>query len=112
MGCASCGGNNNVKKKPPYVNQFNQNNFIPMKAYIEQLGWRFIGMCGCRDNKSMFVNDIIVGWQIHISPAGNRMGILQMFGPDGKERHVAGGYNYQHVYQYWLGTKDKIKIIE
>jgi hypothetical protein len=85
-----------------------------MRTYIEQLGWKYIGMCGCSDNKAVFINDAISGWKIEIAPMGTRMEIWQMFnGIDGKKRGTAGPMNYLNVYDYWInksGDNMKIKI--
>lgn len=112
MSCSTCGGNNVKKRNNNNSIVITTNNILPMRTYIEQLGWKYIGMCGCTDNKAVFINDSIEGWKIEIAPMGLRMEIWQMFnGIDGKKRGIGGPQNYEQVYDYWINKSgDNIKI--
>ena len=107
MACTSCGKG---RKKMNIV--INSNNVLPMRTWIEQLGWYYVGKCGCSENKSMFLNNSYPEWKIEIAPLGNRMEIWRMFSPiDGKKIRVGGLQNYQDVYNHWLiNDFNKIKI--
>lgn len=103
MGC-NCGSATG-KQTPAQRNKPPQ-----MRSWFESQGWRYVGGCGCSSAKDVFVNDSIPGWQVWISPNNQRMSVMQMFGPDHKERGIAGPQNYQQVYGYWMSNRDKLKI--
>ena|ERR1035437_104057 len=107
-----CGNDNNLKKRNNNNIVITSSNVLPMRTFIENLGWKYIGMCGCSENKAVFVHADIPEWKIEIAPMGSRMEIWQMFNAiDGKKRHVAGPMNYVDIYDYWYNNeRDKIKI--
>lgn len=103
-GCTTCGGNASHITNNVVIT--NQTNGMNMKEYIESLGWKYIGMCGCSENKAVYTNSTIPNWKIEIAPLALRMEIWQTFSNvDGKKRGIGGPANYVEVYDYWINVE-------
>ena len=110
MACSSCGNKN--KQKQPDMARIAQPNLTPsgpMKDYIISQGWIYIGLCGCKTNKEMYINPLYPNVQIWMTKTGDIMQLRMKYdGPDTVVRAVAGKDNYMSVYSWWI-TQNHIR---
>jgi hypothetical protein len=73
-----------------------------MKQFIESLGWKYIGDCGCSPKKMMYANSEIKNYQIWISKQWDKMFIKRKYDRDMKNVAIANGTNYETIYKHWI----------
>lgn len=75
-----------------------------MKEYFQSIGWVFGGMCGCRENKSIYTNPEYPEWQVWLTTQGDRCEFRKSYGNerDTSIKGRAGQMNYKDAYEYWV----------
>ena len=75
-----------------------------MIQFIEALGWVFVGICGCRENKRMYVNSDFPTWQVWVTPNNSTLQMRKKYtqSADTTLKGIGGVANYQQVYNYWI----------
>ena len=74
----------------------------PMKQFVESLGWKYIGDCGCSPKKMMYSNPNVQGFQLWISKQYDKMFIKKRFDREMKNIAVANTTNYETIYNHHI----------
>lgn len=79
-----------------------------MKKFLADLGFKYIGGCGCRIPKDRYMNNDnpkYSGWEIWITPNESRMEVRK-FDPrnyrDSQIKGIANANNFITVFNYWI----------
>ena len=104
MACLSCGG---VGTKPG--NQIYTGTVeLSMIQYFESIGWKYQGLCGCRENYKVYTNAEIPTWQVWVHAMGNSVQFRRVYSPaDIVRKGMAGLENYKQGYDYWVLNSEK-----
>lgn len=73
-----------------------------MKDFVFNMGWKYIGDCGCNPKKMMFSNPNNTGYQLWITKGWDKMFIKKKYDRDMKNVAIANGTNYETIYNHWI----------
>lgn len=96
---------NNTTIQPPMAEITIQSTGVPMRRYIEDRGWKYVGGCGCANAMDIFRNVDFPDKEVRVNATGDRMEIRNIFLHERDTRVVAlaGKINFEHIYKMFLG---------